>query len=485
MSLYSEHAQNVNRITAYTAALEADRLRRRGELVGGTIAMLGQVPGQIMDARAQQQHAQAVAEQAAQDRQHRLETDALNAEKTRSEISGHDADQFRAEHKARTEEAARRLGLATPDNYGAIRRSVIALRPDLDEALPNEFPPPEVMQGLQRALVGDLGKPPDAPKQPALITGYGPDGKTPTRVEDKAGVQTYVAPSKASTPNVGSFEDFVTRQYGDAPTAAQILAARKSYNQADDRGGAGGGLTGNAAADQANAKTVASGLKRFAETGEGTTPEVLLSSRATSIGMALQAELERSGVDTGKLVREWTAAKTAIRSLDSASQLRLVQTINKASASLDKLDELNAEWSKNAPRWGVKALNRASLKAAQNGAYGPEAASVAQRLDGQIADVTAELGQSIMGGNTPTDHALQLAAKNLSSDWTDQVLRDSIKQVRYNLNLAQSARNELLERLNVQGTQFQTPVPQATEPAATPPPGARIRTYDPATGTLR
>ncbi len=36
-------------------------------------------------------------------------------------------------------------------------------------------------------------------------------------------------------PTVGSFEDYVTRTYGDAPTPAQILEARKAYNQADDR----------------------------------------------------------------------------------------------------------------------------------------------------------------------------------------------------------------------------------------------------------
>jgi len=37
------------------------------------------------------------------------------------------------------------------------------------------------------------------------------------------------------SPTVGSFEDYVTRTYGDAPTPAQILDARKAYNQADDR----------------------------------------------------------------------------------------------------------------------------------------------------------------------------------------------------------------------------------------------------------
>lgn len=37
-------------------------------------------------------------------------------------------------------------------------------------------------------------------------------------------------------PAIGSFEDYVVRRFGPAPTAAQITEARKAYQQADDRG---------------------------------------------------------------------------------------------------------------------------------------------------------------------------------------------------------------------------------------------------------
>ncbi len=237
--------------------------------------------------------------------------------------------------------------------------------------------------------------------------------------------------------------------------------------------------SGNAQVEQGNAATVVKGLKA------GTiSPEVLLSTRATAQGMALNAEAVKQGLDTNQMVREWQATKHAIASLNGASQLRLAETINKASSSLDKLDELNQQWSQNASRWGVKVLNHANLKAAQNGAYGPEAASVAQRLEGQIADVTSELGQAIMGGNSPTDHAFGLASKNLSSDWTQKVLDDSIKQVRYNLNQAQNARNELLNQVGVQSTQVQTPQPGASLPppatsAPPPTPAGRVRVKGP------
>jgi hypothetical protein len=48
-----------------------------------------------------------------------------------------------------------------------------------------------------------------------------------------------LAPSKVPTPRqepaVGSFEDYVRRTYGEQPTPAQLLQAKKDFGQADDR----------------------------------------------------------------------------------------------------------------------------------------------------------------------------------------------------------------------------------------------------------
>jgi hypothetical protein len=46
----------------------------------------------------------------------------------------------------------------------------------------------------------------------------------------------FTAPPKAAEPaNVGSFEDYVVRKFGQQPTPEQITQARKEYQQADDR----------------------------------------------------------------------------------------------------------------------------------------------------------------------------------------------------------------------------------------------------------
>ena len=69
---------------------------------------------------------------------------------------------------------------------------------------------------------------------------------------EQAGLAPLRGKPKTATPRqpaaVGSFEDYLARTFGENPTSAQILQARKDYNQADDRaprvtvnaGGAGG-----------------------------------------------------------------------------------------------------------------------------------------------------------------------------------------------------------------------------------------------------
>lgn len=69
---------------------------------------------------------------------------------------------------------------------------------------------------------------------------------------EQAGLAPLKGKPKTATPRqpaaVGSFEDYLARTFGENPTSAQILQARKDYNQADDRaprvtvnaGGAGG-----------------------------------------------------------------------------------------------------------------------------------------------------------------------------------------------------------------------------------------------------
>lgn len=145
----------------------------------------------------------------------------------------------------------------------------------------------------------------------------------------------------------------------------------------------------------------------------------------------VRAELAKQGYDMTKANLDWEATKKHLSTLNGAQQTRLRQAISTASDSLGVIEDLATQWD------GGKfpLLNKANLILAKNGTLGPQAQQIATNLEAQITDVTSELGNVYMGGNSPTDHALSLAGKNLSADWTKDQLLSAIKLARTNLQI--------------------------------------------------
>jgi hypothetical protein len=148
-------------------------------------------------------------------------------------------------------------------------------------------------------------------------------------------------------------------------------------------------------------------------------------------GPQVRAKLAKLGYDLKDANLDWQASQRFILSQNSPPLVRLRQSAMTADHSLDVIDDLSKQWQ--AGRF--PALNKARLAAAQQGAFGQQAASLARQLDGQINDLTFELGNVYMGGGTPTDQALVLAKKNLSADWDDKTLRDMTNLARRNLQI--------------------------------------------------
>ncbi len=149
----------------------------------------------------------------------------------------------------------------------------------------------------------------------------------------------------------------------------------------------------------------------------------------------VRAELARQGYDFTKANLDWEATKKHLMTLNGTQQNRLRQAISTASDSLGVIEDLAKQWD------GGKfpILNKATLSAAKNGALGPKAQQIATNLTAQITDVTSELGNVYMGGNSPTDHALSLAQQNLSADWTRDQLLSAIKLARTNLAIRKNS----------------------------------------------
>lgn len=181
-----------------------------------------------------------------------------------------------------------------------------------------------------------------------------------------------------------------------------------------------------------------------------------LPSRATKEYTQLLAEAKRRGYNLAQAATDWTATQKHIASMNGAQQLRLNQSVNALPEMLDTVEGLAKQW-KAGP---FPLLTRANLALAKNGAFGQDAAAIANKLDAQIADVTADLGNVYMGGNSPTDHALELAGKSLKGEWSERVLLEMIDLARQNVRI----RKNSISNTGVMGA-------SANNPYAVPAPG--------------
>lgn len=177
------------------------------------------------------------------------------------------------------------------------------------------------------------------------------------------------------------------------------------------------------------------------------------------MGPAVRASLAAKGYNLATAQTDWQATQRHIATLNGQQQTRMRQAIDNAAHSLDVIEELADQWK------GGKfpILNRGRLAAAKAGTLGPQAQQIATALEAQIADVTAELANVYMGGNSPTDHAMKLAAHNLSADWSESQLRKLIQQQRMNLQI----RSNSMSNIGVQGASATNPYGPQTPAADT------------------
>lgn len=358
-----------------------------GQNVSGTLRDIAAYPEQQRQAAMQQQQAAMLAqkqqrdEQAYQEQQQAKEAEKQKVAAVQSLIQKYNGEPPDDEL----------IAVAGYEDAGHIKSALMSLKPKVE-----------------------------LPKTREIKTRNADGSETVNVIEDKPG-QTFTsaAPPK-ELPKVGTFEDYVVRKFGANPTPEQIESGRKSFLQADDRPLIQDGSRDDA---KAIAQAIRDGLQP---------PEVTGLYRLAG---PVRAELSKQGYDLSKANLDWNATKRHLTTLNGAQQTRLRQAIVTAADSLDVIDSLANQWKGG--RFPI--LNKANLALAKNGAYGQEAASIATQLEGQITDVTSELANAYMGGNSPTDHALSLAAKNLSANWDQKVLSDMVKLARTNLQIRRNS----------------------------------------------
>lgn len=322
----------------------------------------------------------------------------------------------------------------------------------------------------RRPMVG--GKPVAAPEKPAsteeerAVALWAKDhGKKPSELTFTEDMQARNEYRKAveKPPNVSAggvdaqFNDLLDiwkeTHPGQTPTASVRTQLRTQANRVNDKPRELGGM--DSLYNQSDPKAIGDAIMRGDREPE-------TASLGRPIGAAVDSYLATKGYNKAQAVTDWKATQRHIATMNGSQQLRLNQSINALPEMLDSVDALAAKW--NGGRFAI--LNSANLALAKNGVYGPEAASIANQLTSQIADVTADLGNVYMGGNSPTDHALSLAGQSLKGEWDAKVLKDMVALARKNVTI----RKNSIANTGVAGASAGNPY----EPDRTPQGPARV-----------
>jgi len=396
----------------------------RAQAFTPAITSLGQLASNVQQAqRAQEDRARQIAEQAQIGKLRDAQIAQIN--QGMDFASRDQAEQDKARTEARHAQAIGNwltsITAAPPDAQAGIYaqgRSALAQAGVLDQqdlaTIPEQFQGPTWVKGQMARLM------PAVERYKALFPEEKPiavNGSLATKQPDGS----YIFQSAPQTPQ--QLADAAAKKAAE-DRANAALDETKRHNKAMEARPVGG-------APVASTSDVALAVQRMKD---GTLPP-MLPGRATKEYMATMAEAKRQGYDLATAATDWAATQKHIATLNGNQQTRLNQSINALPELLDTVDALAAKWKGG--RFPI--LNRANLAAAKNGAYGDQVATVARQLDSQIADITADLANVYMGGNSPTDHAIELASKSLSGDWSEKVLKDMVALARKNVTIRQNS----------------------------------------------
>jgi hypothetical protein len=296
-------------------------------------------------------------------------------------------------------------------------------------------------------------------------------GDVAAQAQDAAGAQAMLAkrqaltPTKESATKLGSFEDYVSRTYGENPTPAQILAARKAYGQADDR----------ALKVSVGAPGSAGPLTQGEGGGLELAGTMMRLTGRVPVGMSrsgLAAQVTNEAARQNKMVGQTPVAmmqKSAVYQGDQKALASLQKQAGaadayetKALAQLDIVDGLSDQvWRTKSP-----LINRAIL-AGQTEIAGDKDATL---LLNAIQTASNEYAKIMMGGTASaqalSDSASKEAQKLLNAGMSKGTLKGATQLMRTEMGLTMNgydaAQKHILE--NMGGSAGAPQTPQTTPP---------------------
>jgi hypothetical protein len=136
---------------------------------------------------------------------------------------------------------------------------------------------------------------------------------------------------------------------------------------------------------------------------------------------------------------DFDATRKFLATKNNDRQMRIRESISTLEHALPLINDLYTELEKELKHTGFKYLDKAQLKIAKN--LPGKAGQLAHQLDAEIVDVIEALANIYMGGNSPTDKALDLAKQQLSSDWNPETFKAALKQAMANVSYRKAAMN--------------------------------------------
>jgi hypothetical protein len=165
---------------------------------------------------------------------------------------------------------------------------------------------------------------------------------------------------------------------------------------------------------------------------EGTQPPITTIQRTPEITKILGG-LAMLGYDNTKAVQDWTEMQKRLSTLSSASFVRLENSIRALQGSTEQAEKLYADWQSTGLPTGFSSYNRAALLASSK--LPGQAGVAARTLLSHIEDMSNELSVVYRLGNTPTDMALESAAKSLQADWNQAQFAKNLELIRQNMRI--------------------------------------------------
>jgi hypothetical protein len=153
------------------------------------------------------------------------------------------------------------------------------------------------------------------------------------------------------------------------------------------------------------------------------------------------AYLASRGYDLSQAQIDWTGANRMVTSLNATQPMRIRQATHYVKAMTPVIRSLVDDWKQAGGLTHYKLLNSATLELSMNA--GGELGEAASKLDGAIGDLQGEIAIVLMGGYAPTNHSLELAAKNIQANWDEQMLTGNLERIDGLMDMREASQKQI------------------------------------------